>query len=114
MFVTEICQISEPIVLADIIGNTDESLHQQIKTRLQTLTPENSSEVHSWPILHARIEALLNAGLQAAAEVFIADERYAKTFGPVPGRAVPGLRNHLRLLHSGQVGTAIDDYKILH
>src|SRR3546814_7051199 len=102
MFVTEICQISEPIVLADIIGNTDESLHQQIKTRLQTLTPENSSEVHSWPILQALVEALLNAGLQDEAEVFIAAERDAKTFGPVPGRAVTALRNSLRMLQIGR------------
>lgn len=110
--VMEICQISEPIVLADIIGNTDESLHQPIKTRLQTLTPENSSEVHSWPILQARVEALLNAGLQDAAEVFIAAERDAKTFGPVPGRAVTALRNSLRMLLLRQDWTAIESYQL--
>lgn len=110
--VTELCQIDEPIVLAGIIANTPVAFHEQIKRRLQTLTPENAPEVWSLPALQARVDALLNAELPEVAEVFITAERDASTWGPVPGREVATLRATLRMLLLRQDWPAISSYSL--
>lgn len=110
--VTELCQIDEPIVLAGIIANTPVAVHEQIKRRLQTLTPENAPEVWSWPALQARVDALLNAELPEVAEVFITAEREASTWGPVPGREIATIRATLRMLLLRQDWPAIASYSL--
>jgi hypothetical protein len=110
--VTQLCQIDEPIVLAGIIANTPVARHEQIKTHLQTLTPENAPDVWNWPALQARVDALLNAELPEIAEVFIAAEREAMTRGPVPGREISTLRANLRMLLLRQDWTAIASYSL--
>ena len=110
--VTQLCQVNEPIVLAGIIANTPMVLHEQIKAHLQTLTPENTPDVWNWPALQARVEALLNAELPEIAEVFIAAERDARTFGPVPAREISTLRANLRMLLLRQDWSAIASYSL--
>ncbi len=110
--VTELCQIDEPLVLAGIIANTPVAVHEQIKRRLQTLTPENAPEVWSLPALQARVDALLNAELPEVAEVFITAEREASTWGPVPGREVATLRATLSMLLLRQDWPAIASYSL--
>lgn len=110
--VTELCQIDEPIVLAGIIANTPVAVHEQIKRHLQSLTPENAPDVWSWPALQARVDALLNAELPDIAEVFIAAEREARTWGPVPGREIATLRATLRMLLLRQDWPAIASYSL--
>ena len=95
---TELCQVEEPIVLAGIVSNTPAAIHARVKQHLATLTPKTSPEVWSLPALQARVEALLSAGMVETAEPFIAAERDAKTFGPVPGREVSALRANLLML----------------
>lgn len=110
--VTQLCQVDEPIVLAGIIANTPVGHHEQIKAHLQTLTPENTPVVSNWPALHARVDALLNAELPEVAEVFIAAERNASTWGPVPSREISTLRANLRMLLLRQDWPAIASYSL--
>jgi hypothetical protein len=95
---TEICQLEEPVVLAGIVANTPAIINEQIKARLQSLTPATSSKVRSLPALQARVAALLNAGMPDAAEVFLTAERNAETLGTVLSREVLALREDLQLL----------------
>jgi hypothetical protein len=110
--VTQLCQVEEPIVLAGIVANTPTALNEQIKAHLLTLTPETSSDVWSLPALQARVEALLNAELPEIAEVFIAAERDALTWGPVPGREISTLRASLRVLLLREDWPAIASYTL--
>lgn len=110
--VTQLCQVDEPLVLAGIIANTPVAVHEQIKTHLQSLTPENTPDVWNWPALQARVDALLNAELPEIAEVFIAAEREACTWGPVPGREISTLRANLRMLLLRQDWPAIVSYSL--
>lgn len=110
--VTQLCQVDEPLVLAGIIANTPVGHHDQIRAHLQTLTPENAPDVWNWPALQARVDALLNAGLPEIAEVFIAAEREASTWGPVPGREISTLRANLRMLLLRQDWPAIASYSL--
>lgn len=110
--VTELCQIDEPLVLAEIVANTPLAIHEPIKRRLQSLTLENAPEVWTLPALQARVDALLNAELPEVAEVFIAAEREASTWGPVPGREIAMLRATLRMLLLRQDWPAITSYSL--
>jgi hypothetical protein len=110
--VTQLCQIDEPIVLAGVIANTPVAVHGQIKTHLQSLTPANAPDVWNLPALQARVDALLNAELPEIAEVFIAAEREACTWGPVPGREISTLRANLRMLMLRQDWPAIAAYSL--
>ncbi|WP_304305164.1 hypothetical protein [Pseudacidovorax intermedius] len=110
--VTELCQIDEPLVLAGIVANTPLAIHEQLKRRLQSLTPENAPDVWNWPALQARVDALLNAELPEVAEVFIDAEREASTWGPVPGREIATLRATLRMLLLRQDWPAITSYSL--
>lgn len=94
---TKLCQIEEPIVLAGIVAITPSALHEQIKSRLLKLRPDSSSVAYNLPALQARVDALLNANLPDLAEVFIAAERGASSWGTVPGREIAVLRSTLRL-----------------
>lgn len=107
---TQLCQVEEPIVLAGIVANTPTAVNEQLKAHLLTLTPETSSDVWSWPALQARVEALLNAGLPEIAETFMAAERDAVTFGPVPGREISMLRASLRVQLLREDWPAIESY----
>ena len=110
--VTQLCLVDEPLVLAGIIANTPVAVHEQIKRRLQSLTPENAPDVWNWPALQARVDALLNAELPEVAEVFIAAERKVSTWGSVPGREIATLRATLRLLLLRQDWPAITSYSL--
>jgi len=96
--VAELCQIEEPVVLAEIVANTPATHNGLIASRLRTLTPETSSSVWSLPAIQARVNALLATGLVETAEAFIAEERKAVTWGKVHGREVVRMRVDLGLL----------------
>lgn len=110
--VTVFCQIEEPAVLAGIVANTPSDLNRQIRTHLQTLTPENSPKVWSLHAFQARIESLLNAKLVDVADIFIAAERGAQTLGNVPGREIVALRERLRVLILREDWPAIAAYSL--
>lgn len=110
--VTVFCQIEEPAVLAGIVANTPSDLNRQIRTHLQTLTPENSPQVWSLHAFQARIESLLNAELVDVADIFIAAERGAQTLGNVPGREILALRERLRVLILREDWSAIAAYSL--
>jgi len=96
--VAELCQVEEPVVLAEIVANTPASHNGLIVSRLRTLTPETSSSVWGLPAIQARVNALLATGLIETAEAFIAEERNAVTLGKVQGREVARIRVDLGLL----------------
>lgn len=109
---TQLCQVDEPIVLAGLVSSTPEAINAQLRAHLSTLTPETSPSVWNYPALQARVEALLNAGLVDVAQPFIAAERSAVTFGPVPGRELAVLRANLRVLLLRNDWAAIDSFEL--
>ncbi|WP_143808902.1 hypothetical protein [Paraburkholderia susongensis] len=108
--VTQLCQVEEPAVLAEIAANTPASHNEQIARHLQTLTPSSSSKVGSLPALQARVNALLAAGLTELAEAFSAVERDAITLGRVQGREIARLRVELGMLTMRSDWTGLSAY----
>jgi len=93
-----ILETDEPLMLAQLVDIAPHSTRTQIRARLDALTPTEAGELSSLTDVHARIEALLDAGAADAAASFIAAERNLKTFGMVPGRELARLRMTMRVL----------------
>ena len=92
-----VLETDEPILLAQLLLFAPHVAKDQIRRRVEELTPSEAGEVFSLTHAQARIEALLSAGLADAAERFIEVERELRTLGSVAGRVVARLRTRLRL-----------------
>ncbi|MCA1326401.1 hypothetical protein [Herbaspirillum sp. alder98] len=97
ILVSSICQIDEPAILAGIVAETSELIHQPIKKRINALRPASTQAVYSISALNARIDALLNAEMVEAAIPFVESLRSVETLGPVQGRELDLLRTELRV-----------------
>ena len=94
---TAVLQTDEPMLLAQLLRFSPHTTRDQIRRRVEELTPAEAGEVYSLTHAQARIETLLSAGLAEAAERFIEVERQLDTLGTVTGRLVTRLRARLRL-----------------
>ena len=95
--VSAVLEIDEPMLLAQLLLFAPHVAKDQIRRRIEALTPSEAGEVFSLTHAQARIEALLSAGLADAAERFIEVERELRTLGSVAGRVVARIRTRLRL-----------------
>ena len=92
-----VLETDEPMLLAQLLHFAPHVARDQIRRRIDELTPCEAGEVFSLTHAQARIKALLSAGLPDAAERFIEVEKELRTLGPVPGRVVARLQTALRL-----------------
>jgi hypothetical protein len=92
-----ILETDEPLVLAQLIVVAPHSQRDRIRDRIIALTPADAGELSSLTDVHARIEALLEAGVAEAAATYIAAERELRTLGRVAGRELAQLRMTMRL-----------------
>ena len=107
-----LCQVEEPAVLAGVVANVPEEFSTQLRAHLQTLTPANSSVVHTLPALQVRVEALLEAGMPALAARFVEAERAAITGRHFPNRAVTALRAQLLSLYLTEAWTEVMSFQL--
>lgn len=96
--VSELCQMTEPYVLAGLIAETPAEIHHQFKDRLNSLTPETSSEVRNIAALQARVEALLTIDMFELADAFSQAQRQANSRRVRPEQAVDDVRASLRAM----------------
>ena len=94
---TAVLETDEPMLLAQLLQFSPHTAKDQIRRRVEELTPDEAGEVYSLTHAQARIDTLLSAGLAEAAERFIEVERQLHTLGNVRGRVVARLRARLRL-----------------
>ena len=92
-----VLETDEPMLLGQLLRFSPHTTRDQIRRRVEGLTPAEAGEVYSLTDAQARIETLLSAGLAEAAERFIESERQLNTLGTVTGRLVARLRARLRL-----------------
>ena len=92
-----VLETDEPMLLAQLLQFAPHTAREEIRRRIDELTPSEAGRVFSLTHTQARIEALLSAGLADAAERFIDVERELRTIGSVAGRVVARLRTTLRL-----------------
>ena len=92
-----VLETDEPMLLGQLLLCSSYTTRDQIRRRIEALTPDEAGEVYSLTDTQARIETLLSAGLAEAAERFIEVERQLNTLGTVTGRLVARLRVRLRL-----------------
>jgi chromosome segregation and condensation protein ScpB len=81
-----ILETDEPMVLAQLLSFVPRRLRQSIEQRITALTPSEAGSIYSLTEVQTRIEKLLDAGLAAAAEAFIAADEKLSTLGKPPFR----------------------------
>lgn len=93
-----VLETDEPMMLAQLLGYLPAALRPIVRSRIESIRPEDVGETHSLFEAQARIEALLSGGASEAASRFIKEEEGLQTLGQAPGRELARLRSDLRLL----------------
>jgi hypothetical protein len=92
-----LCAVDEPTVLAGIVAETSESIHEEIKAQIALLTPDIAPNIYPPRALFSRIHALLNAELVDAALPYVQLLNGRNATSAFRGRETELLRIDLRI-----------------
>ncbi|GGA01291.1 hypothetical protein GCM10019071_34750 [Sphingobium fuliginis] len=91
-------ELREPAVLANLYSAAPRDCRARILARIDAIGTDRAISIYSLDTINLRIDALLDAGLTAAAERHIKDTRDATTMGKVTERPRIEFNHDMRLL----------------